>query len=78
MSRPLYQIAQDIEQECSSKDWYVYAEAYVTPMQSLVSIEDNYFDDTAKSIVAYALCNLTSWRGDKAREVKAELKALLK
>jgi hypothetical protein len=29
-------------------------------------------------VVRYFLSNATSWKGDKAREIKAELKAMLK
>jgi hypothetical protein len=76
--RPLSQIAQEIEWECSTKDWYVYAEAYVTPMKSLESMSDTYFADSAQSIVSYALANLTAWRGESARRIKAELNAMLK
>ena len=76
--RPLSQIARDIESECRTKDWYVYAEAYVTPMKSLTSISDTYYADSADSIVRYALSNLTSWRGEKARQIKAELNGMLK
>ena len=76
--RTLSEIAQEIEWECSTKDWYIYAEAYVTPMKSLTSMSDNYFADSAESIVAYALANLTSWRGESARRVKAELNGMLK
>ena len=76
--RPLSQIARDIESECKTKDWYVYAEAYVTPMKSLTSISDTYYADSADSIVRYALSNLTSWRGEKARQIKAELNGMLK
>ena len=76
--RALNEIASEIESECGTKDWYVYAEAYVTPMKSLNSISDNYFADSAESIVMYALANLTSWRGDTARRVKAELNGMLK
>jgi len=76
--RTLSEIAQEIEWECGTKDWYVYAEAYVTPMKSLTSMSDNYFADSAESIVMYALANLTSWRGESARRVKAELNGMLK
>jgi hypothetical protein len=76
--RALNEIAQEIEWECSTKDWYVYAEAYVTPMKSLNSISDTYFADSAESIVMYALANLTSWRGENARRIKAELNGMLK
>lgn len=76
--RPLHEIAREIEWECSDKAWYVYAEAYVTPMKSLTSMSDNFYADSADSIVRYALSNLTSWRGDSARRVKAELNGMLK
>ena len=76
--RSLREIAVEIERECSSKNWYVYAEAYVTPMKSLDTMADRYYEDSAESIVAYALANLSSWRGDTARRVKAELNAMLK
>ena len=72
--RPLNVIAFEIERECSGKSWYAPAEAYVTPLQSLTSITDHYFADDGKSIVAYAISNLTSWRGETAKAVKAELK----
>lgn len=76
--RALNEIAQEIEWECGTKDWYVYAEAYVTPMKSLTSMSDTYFADSAESIVMYALANLTSWRGESARRIKAELNGMLK
>lgn len=76
--RSLNEIAREIHGECSTKDWYIYAEAYVVPMMSLNSISDNYYDDSAESVVRYALSNLSSWRGDNARRIKAELNAMLK
>lgn len=78
MSRPLNEIARDIHDECQGKHWYVYAEAYVTPMMTLESMSDNYYQDSADTIVSYALANLSYWRGDKARAIKKELNDLLK
>jgi hypothetical protein len=78
MSRPLSVIANEIHSECNGKAWYVYAEAYVTPMKSLTDLSDNYYFDSADSIVSYALANLSYWRGDKAKAIKAELNAMLK
>ena len=76
--RTLKEIAYEIESDCRSREWYYYAEAYVTPMKSLESMSDTYGADSAESIVNYALANLTYWRGDVARRVKAELKGMLK
>jgi hypothetical protein len=78
MARSLREIAVEIERDCNGKPWYVYAEAYVTPMKSLDTISDTYYADSASSIVSYALANLSSWRGDTARRIKAELNGMLK
>jgi hypothetical protein len=51
---------------------------YLDAMRSLNSINDDYYSDSAKTIVIYFLSNATTWRGDTARQVKAELKALTK
>ena len=56
----------------------IYAGAYLEPMTQLESIHDSYLYDSAHSIVLYALSNLSAWRGDDARRIKAELKEHLK
>lgn len=76
MSRSLSAIAADIVD-----DWQKinYAAApYLTAMATLDSVNDRYFADSGKSIVLYFLSNATSWRGEKARAIKAELKAMIK
>lgn len=63
------------------KDWrnpYYGAVPYLHAMRELDDIDDAYYADTAREIVQYFLSNATSWRGAKAREIKAELGALLK
>lgn len=79
MARPLYDIAQDIVSDYMDRGKNVpeYARPYVDAMLTLNSVSDNYFYDSGDSIVRYALSNLTGWRGETARRVKAELKALL-
>ena len=74
--RPIYQIAQDIKKEWKNPS--PYALAYLNPMLTLDSIEDNYFLDDAKSIIRYFLANAQGFRGEKARELKQELRDLLK
>jgi hypothetical protein len=54
------------------------AKPYLDAMSSLGSINDQYGYDSAKSIVLYFLGNASSWRGEKAKEIKAELKAMCK
>lgn len=51
---------------------------YLDAMLDLNSIKDSYGHDSAKSIVLYFLSNASSWRGDVARRIKAELKELVK
>ena len=74
MHRPIYTIASEILQ-----DWkkpYFGAVPYLGAMQSLNGIDDAYGYDDARNVVAYFLANATTWRGAKAREIKAELKAM--
>lgn len=73
--RPLYEVAREI-----AKDWkkpYFGAVPYLEAMASLNSIEDNYMWDSAESVVRYFLSNASTWRGDKAKEIKKELKAMV-
>jgi hypothetical protein len=45
-------------------------------MLELNSINDKYYEDSAKSVVLYFLSNAASFRGERAKALKAELKAL--
>jgi hypothetical protein len=74
--RPLNEIAREIR-----KDWvkpYFGAVPYISAMMSLNSIDDNYGFDDARSIVLYFLANASSWKGETARRIKKELKAMAK
>jgi len=74
--RPIYEIALEI-----TRDWkkpYFGAVPYLDAMRSLTSVTDNYYDDSAESVVLYFLSNANTWRGETAKRVKAELKALVK
>lgn len=76
MPRPLYEIAEDI-----SRNWpkpYFGAVPYLRAMSDLSTVQGYYGDDSGESIVAYFLSNATTWKGEHARRIKAELKALLK
>ena len=76
MARPLYEIAREIR-----KTWTKvspYAEPYLEAMESLNTIDDNYYFDSGKSVVLYFLSNANTWRGEDARRIKAELKEMLK
>ena len=74
--RALSTIASEIR-----RDWqkpYFGAVPYLQAMSTLNDMSQPYGYDDAESIVRYFLSNATSWRGDTARRVKAELKDMLK
>ena len=76
MTRSLSTIARDIR-----KDWskpYFGAVPYLEAMAGLETMQDRFYFDDARSVVLYFLSNANTWKGDKAREIKAELKAMLK
>ena len=74
--RPIATIAIEI-----SKDWknpYFGAVPYLQAMHSLKDTKDNYGLDSGDSIVRYFLANASTWRGETAKRIKAELKAMLR
>jgi len=74
--RALSTIANEIR-----KDWtkpYFGAAPYLKAMSTLTDINQPYGYDSGESVVRYFLSNATSWRGDNARRIKAELKEMLK
>lgn len=75
--RPLYEIAREIRKDWGAKVNYA-AKPYLEAMGSLDSIEDNYINDSGRSVVLYFLSNASTWRGEVAKRVKAELKAMAK
>ena len=75
VTRTLSMIARDIR--TSWKPVHPWAAPYVDAMLTLGSIDDMYFEDSAREIVVRFLGNATMWRGEKARSIKAELKAML-
>ena len=74
--RPLYEIAREIRR--TWKNVYFGAVPYLDAMSSLDKVTDRYIMDSGKSIVNYFLANAGTWRGDDARRIKAELKAMVK
>ncbi len=75
-ARSLSEIAREI-----SADWknvYFGAVPYLQAMRQLDKITDNYGQDGADDIVIYFLSNATTWKGETARRIKAELKAMTK
>lgn len=74
--RKISEIASEIKMDWKKVNFA--AKPYLDAMFSLKSIEDKYYFDDARSIITYFLCNASSWRGEKARQIKAELKGMLK
>jgi hypothetical protein len=75
-NRPLYVIANEIRGDW--KNVYFGAKPYLSAMSTLNDISDYYFMDSARDIVNYFLANATTWRGDNAKRIKAELKSMVK
>ena len=76
--RSLYELANVIIHDAKGKPFYNYASGYVEAMRTLRNINDSYGYDDGETIVVYALSNLASWRGETAKQVKAELRLHLR
>jgi len=73
-NRSIRSIALDIRREWIKVNYA--AKPYLDAMMELNSINDKYYNDSAKSVVLYFLSNSSSFRGERAKALKAELKAL--
>lgn len=72
--RPLYTIAAEIRQAWPRIN--PHAENYVKCMATMDKVSDGFGCDPGKEIVLYFLSNAQGWRGETARRVKKELKAM--
>jgi hypothetical protein len=79
MTRTLAAIAEEIEADWSTRGNGVNyaARPYLDAMKELISISDRYYQDNARGVVLYFLSNASSWRGETAKRIKAELRAML-
>lgn len=75
-TRPLHEIAREIRNTWGDKVKYSAA-PYLDAMGALDKITDSFMLDPADNIVRYFLANATGWRGEDAKRIKAELKAML-
>ena len=76
MKRPIYKIAAEIRLHWKKVNYA--AKPYLDAMDSIDSINDNYYYDTAKSVVLYFLSNARSFTGEDAKRIKKELKEMTK
>lgn len=75
MARTISEISREIR-----RDWHPVnyaAVPYLNAMAGLGDVTDSFGADSARSVVAYFLGNASSWRGDTARRIKAELKGMI-
>ena len=79
MPRPIYEIAKDIYADWSNigKGISPYAKPYLEAMFSLNHPSDNYVLDSGDSVIRYFLANAQTYRGEKAKQYKSELKKQL-
>ena len=75
--RNLSTIANEIQRDWGNKVNFA-ARPYLNAMKGLDSISDNYGHDSGRSVVAYFLGNAGTWRGETAKRIKAELRAMTK
>lgn len=74
--RRLHEIADEIK-----ADWtkpYFGAVPYLDAMGDLIDTEDHYGYESGDMIVRYFLANASSWKGETARRIKKELRAMIK
>jgi len=75
-ARTLREIAKEIRQDWARVS--PYAKPYLDAMGQLGSINDDYYADSAKSVVLYFLSNARSWKGEVAKRIKKELNDMAK
>jgi hypothetical protein len=74
--RPLRVIAREIRADWDPPNYA--AVPYLAAMLSLDRITDRYGLDSAESIVLYFLSNASTWKGETARRIKAELRDIVR
>lgn len=76
MPRPISEIATDVRAHWPKV--YLGAVPYLEAMETLTSVDEMYYMDTARSVLLYFLANAQAWRGPDARRIKAEIREMLK
>ena len=73
-TRTISAIARDIRADWKKINYA--AKPYLEAMLTLHSLETDFGHDSGESIVRYFLCNASTYRGERAKTLKAELKAV--
>ena len=63
-------IAREISREWKNVNYA--AKPYLQAMYSLDSVNDSYYQDSAKSVVSYFLANASGYRGEAAKAINPE------
>lgn len=76
--RPIYEIASEIRKDWSAqgKGINYAAKPYLSAMMGLDTIAGSFGADSGKSTVLYFLSNASTYRGETAKRLKAELKKI--
>jgi hypothetical protein len=74
--RAISEIANEIQQDWKNVNYG--AKPYLDAMKELTSVDDNFYEDSAESVIAYFLGNARSWKGETAKRIKLELNNLIK
>jgi hypothetical protein len=72
--RSLREIAYEIKRDWAKPNYA--AAPYLDAMTGLGSINDDYYQDSGRSVVLYFLSNASTWRGETAKRIKKELKQI--
>jgi hypothetical protein len=73
--RTIREIALEVKQLWAKPNYA--AGPYLDAMLQLETVNDMYYADSARTIVSYFLANAGTFRGDDAKRIKAELKAMV-
>jgi len=73
--RLLCEIAAEIKQDWTNV--HAFAFPYLKAMRLLETIDDKYGAEYGSEIVLKFLSNSQTWRGEKARQIKTELRTIL-
>lgn len=74
-ARPIHHIYDEIVRDWKNPNYA--AVPYLDAMRYLGDMSDSFYSDSAPMVVGYFLSNAGSWRGETARRVKAELRAMI-
>lgn len=72
--RTIREIALDIKNSWPKLS--PYAAPYVDAMLTMNSVDDNYYLDSCREVIARFLCNASGFRGEDARRIKLELREI--